>query len=253
MGGGDSGKTTQTQVSGPPAWLTPYLKEGASEAERLYKSPSPQYTPGDTVAAQSPETLYGLQATADRAINGSPINAANSGYLTDVLSGKYLNAGNPHEAALTQSISDRIGPQIASQFSAGGRYGSPSQGSTYATELTDSLAPLLFQNYQAERGNMEAASGRAPTAANQDYIDTAALTGVGAARDAQGQAQLDAANNRWDYNENLPANKLTQFLAWLNGTNPGTVGTVTSQQSGGGGPDWASLIGGGLGLAAAFV
>lgn len=249
---GGGGTQTQTQTSGPPAYLTPYLKEGASEAERLYKAPGPLYFSGSTVADQSPETLAGLQGTANRAINGSPVNSANSSYLTSVLNGDYLNKGNPHEAALTQSISDRIMPQVASQFSAGGRYGSPSQGSEFTSEFTDALAPLLFSNYQGERANQQQASSLAPGAANQDYVDTAALTGVGAARDAQGQAKLSDEVNRYDYGQNLPADKLTQFLSWLNG-NYGTTGTVTSKTPGSGGSDIASILGGALGLGAAFV
>src|SRR5258706_6345104 len=97
-GGGQT--TSNTTSSGPPAYLQPYLQYGAQQAQQIYNSSQPAYFPGSTVAGQSPATQAALSGTTARAINGSPLNKASSGYLGDVLAGKYLTPGNPYQNAL---------------------------------------------------------------------------------------------------------------------------------------------------------
>ena len=253
-GGSKTKDQTVTQSSAPWGPQQEPLKTGIEDALALYKSGGlkQDYFPGSTLANKSPETLAAWQGTADRAINGSPVNAASSDYLTRVLNGDYLNPGNPHEAALTQSISNRIAPQVASQFSAGGRYGSPSQGSQFTTEFTDALAPLLFQNYQGERSNQQQAASLAPTIANQDYVDLAALKGVGDERTQYGQDQINEAIKKWNFEQQAPAQNIQALMSLVGGNYGGTSTTTQPVQVQSTNP-WLTALGGGLGLASAFL
>jgi hypothetical protein len=124
MSGGGQTSTT-TSSSQPPAYLQPYLQYGAQQAIQQYKSAGPSYYPGSTVANQSPYTQAANQGIAALATNGNPNTTAAGGYLQGMLNGNYLNAGNPYQSALNKSISDAVIPQVESQFSAAGRYGSP--------------------------------------------------------------------------------------------------------------------------------
>jgi hypothetical protein len=224
-GGGQT--ATSYQTSGPPAYLQPYLRSGAAQAQAIYNSSAPQYYPGSTVAAASPATQAWRQAAAARGLNGSPVNAAAGGYLQGVLGGDYLRQGNPYQGALNQSIYDAVIPTVESQFSLGGRYGSPAMGSEMTRQIADAIAPSAYGNYQQERGNQQAAAGMAPSVAGADWQDLAGLQAAGESQDAYGQNLLNANIDKWNYNQNLPYNKLNQYMSLLLGGNWGTQGTST--------------------------
>ena len=246
MPGGDNQTSKTTSNQGPPAYLQPYLKYGAQQAQQLYQSSSPSYYPGSTVASQSPYTQAALQGTAARATNGSPLNAASSGYLQNVLGGDYLNAGNPYQGALDQSILGPVSANVNSQFSAAGRYGSGAHAGELGTAEVNALAPYQYGNYQQERANQQAAAGMAPNQAAQDYVDLGQLAAAGQQQDQYGQSLVNANVDKWNYNQNLPYNKLSQYMGLLNGNNYGTQGTST-QTTPSQGFNWGGLLGGVLG------
>jgi len=215
--------TTQTT---PWSQQVPYLTAGFQQAQNLFNQPGPAYYPNATVAPFAPETTLGLNAQAARAAAGSPVNAAAQGYARDVLGGRYLT--NPYGDAVFQDIRDRVTPAVDSQFSLAGRYGPNAAMTDQLTRsLTDAYAPFAQQQYQSERGNQQAIAGLAPTLANTDYQDIAAMTDVGKQRQAQAQSEIQAAQDRYNYNANLPANKLAQYMQLIQG-NYG--GSTTSKQ-----------------------
>lgn len=245
---GSSNSSKSSSTSGPPAYLQPYLQGAAAQAQNLYNQPGPNYFPNSTVANQSPTTQAAISGTVNRATNGSPLNQASSGYLQDTLNGKYLNAGNPNDGALWNSVQANVLPAVDAQFSLLGRYGSGQQANAAATGLTNAYAPYAFSNYQSERANQQQAAQLAPTQANQDYVDLGQLAQAGQTQDTYAQQQLNDQINRWDYNQNLPENKLNTFLGQLTGNNYGQISTTKQavpQPSTG--SDITSLAGGLLG------
>lgn len=235
----DSGGQTQTTSSSSAPWSgqQPYLTYGFQQAQDLYQNAAtPAYFPGQTVASQSPQTQAAIAGTTARAENGSPLNTANSGYLSDVLSGKYLT-GNPMQGALNQSISDSVLPTVESQFSGGGRYGSPAMAGTMTTALADAIAPSEYGNYQQERQNQQTASSMAPTAANQDYVDLGQLNAAGQQQDAFNQSNINANIDRYNYGQTGPGSplgKLQNYLTAVQGGSWGSQGTSTTTQPSGG-------------------
>ena len=240
-----SGQTsTMTQQSGPPAWLTPSLQYGAQQAKAIYQSPSPSYYPGTTVAAPSTATQAGNQMAAARAVNGNPVENAGTGYLSRVLGGTYLTPGNSYTAALNRSIEASVVPSVDSQFSLAGRYGSPDHAGTIATSLANAEAPLMYQNYQMERGNQQQAAGMAPAYAQQDWQNIAGLQSAGQAQDQLARNQVNANLGRWNYNQNLAQNKLQQFMGLLLNGGFGSAGMSKQTQPG---TDFGGLLGNAVG------
>jgi hypothetical protein len=241
MSGGQTSTTTSS--SGPPAYLQPYLQYGAGQAQNLYNSSSPSYYPGSTVARQSRYTTAANQGIAARAANGNPLNSSAGFYLQNVLGGKYLGS-NPYLGAVDQSVRDAVIPAVESQWSAGGRYGSPNMGIGMTSALTDAIAPYHYGDYQNERADQQQAAGMAPTIANQDWVDLQNLSQAGQGIDQYNQSLLNAPVNQWNYDQNLAYNKLAQYLGLLTGSGFGTTGTSTQTQPGGG---FGGFLGGLLG------
>ena len=113
-----------------------------------------------------------------------------------------------------------------------------------ATALANAEAPLMYQNYQGERANQQAAAGMAPAYAQQDWQDIAGLQSAGQAQDQLAQNQVNANLDRWNYNQNLAQNKLQQFMGLLLNGGFGSAGMSKQTQPG---TDFGGLLGNAVG------
>lgn len=240
-GGGSGGGGTperQTQVQEMDPAVRPYVTYGLSEAQRLYQSGGPEYFPGQTYVSPSASTQAGLQAAQTRALQGSPLVPLAQQQTGRTISGEYLSgnpffqqAFNPAARAAEQSYMDAMG-KIGSTYGAAGRYGSGAMGDVqdratgqFAQSLTDTAGKLAYQNYDAERARQMAATASAQSMADADYGDIQRLLTVGQAQEGyQAQAMQDAIN-RYNYQQNLPAAQLQQFLGAAYGSPMGGVTT----------------------------
>jgi hypothetical protein len=271
---GPSDTQTTVQKTEPWSQQIPYLvgdsKKGIAgifpEANRLYQAAGPLYYPGQTVAAFSPERAAALEAQAARARSGSPLTAAGSAELGRTLGGAYLN-GNPHlqsaiDAAahgLTRNYRGAVAPGIDSAFSRSGRYGSGAHLAVHeaaqqnlAAQLGDIAGNLGYQNYAAERANMLNALSAAPAYAQADYADIAQLDAVGRAREAMAQALINDQVARWNFEQQMPADKLRQYAALIQGNFGNTTSTTQPYSAGSGilgGAGAGSELFGGIGEA----
>ena len=245
--GGKTSTQTSSGTSEPWAAQKPYLERNMSRAEDLYNSPGPQYFNQSTVAGFAPQQEQAFGMAANRATMGNQTMKAAEGFNQDVLGGKY--SGNPMDGEVFNNISSRVTPQVNSQFSLGGRYGSDAHASTMTRALTEAYAPYAAQQYNTGIDRMQNAAQMAPTFAANDYQDIGALQDVGAQRQKLAQGELDDARARWDYNQDLPFNKLAQ-LQGLVGGNYG--GTTTSSQPYYKPSPFSQVAGAGLGLAGLF-
>ena len=242
-GGGSSG----TQVQGIDPMLKPYVTYGLNEAVDLYKSGVPNYYPGQTYIDPSQQTQAALQAQQTRALQGNPLLPAAQQQQQSVIGGQYL-ANNPffNQAlqgagqAATSQYFDAIN-QAQSGASQAGRYGSGAQsnlfnraGTTLANSLANTAGNLAFQNYGAERGRQEAAAMNAPQLAMADYGDIAQLRDVGQTAVDYQQAALQGDIARFDFEQNLPYQKLSNVLGAVYGAPQGSVVQSSQQGSSGG-------------------
>ena len=242
-GGGDQQKT-QTTTSNTQPWAAqqPFLKSGFQRAESLYKSPGPSYAPFSTVQGFSPAQQQAQQMGINRATQGNPIMGASQDYARQAIGGDFLNSGDEN-GMVFQNIMQKIMPAVNSQFSAAGRTGSNLHGDTLTRAMTEAYAPIAMDNYQRERGMQQDMAQYAPTYAQDDYMDIAALDSIGSQQQGLAQRERDDAVNRYSYNQDLPFNKLAQYMGMIGGSYGGqTTSSQPYTQPG----LFSTLLGGGL-------
>lgn len=224
--GGSTKTATSTSETEPWSEQIPFLKYGMDEAARLYQQEGPQFYPGSTVAPFSAEQNQAFGLGTDRALSGNATMGAAEGFAQDTLSGKYLNS-NPYDDAVFQNIQSKVMPAVNSQFMNSGRTGSNLHGDTMTRALTESYAPYASQQYNMGLDRMGQAASMAPVFAANDYQDLAALEAIGMQKQGLGQRELDDAVKRYSYYQDLPYNKLGQFLNNIGGNYGGTVTSQT--------------------------
>jgi len=243
--GGSPKPTTTTSSSGIDPSVLPYVTYGLEQAKSLYQKPGPAYFPGQTYVSPSAQTTSALGSAEAIARGGNPLVSGALQQQQNVIGGQYLQ-NNPYfnqamqgaAQGATQNYNDAIA-QAQSSLSRAGRYGSNvgadiqnRAASTLANTLANKYGELAYQNYGAERGRQEAAAMGAPGLAQADYGDIQQLANVGkTAEDYQSQA-LQADIDRFNYQQNLPYQKLQNY-ANLIGQTP--MGSVSTTQSSGGG------------------
>jgi hypothetical protein len=201
-GGGGGAQTINTQVE-PPAYAKPFFEFGLAEAKDQYMSDMPGYFPGSTVVGFSPESEMALTGVRDRALDPNSLTAQTQGVVQQNLMGT-----NPLAMAAFRPVIDTV----QSQFAKAGRYGSGANQQA----LASALAPAALQAQQA-------AIRQAPSMQN---LDLQQLAQVGGAREQQAQAELQDSVNRFNFDQNVDAEKLRNYLALVGG---GTTGSQTSQ------------------------
>ena len=210
MSKGGGSTRTITQTTAAPEYAKPFLEYGLSEAKQLYESALPQYYPGETTVGFAPESELALAAVRERALTGSQFTPA----VQDVVMQNLMGV-NPLQAAAFRPVVE----QVQAQAARAGRYGSGYQQAA----LAQALAPYAYQAQQA-------AIQQAPAVAELDYAGAQRLAQVGAAREAQAQAELAADIQRFQFEQARPQQKLAEYLTSVRG---GTMGqqTMTPQFS----------------------
>lgn len=240
-------KTEQARsTSNTEPWTAqqPYIKDVMNRAQQQFNAPGPSYFPQSTVAGFSPEQLQAQQMGVQRATQGNAGMGMAQGYNNDVLQGKYLNS-DPYQDDVYKNMESHILPSVNSTFSGSGRYGSNSHQNSQIGQLTQAFAPFASQNYQYGLGQMDAAANRAPMFAANDYADISALGQIGQQRQDLAQNELGDAVNRFNFYQDLPANKLQQYAGLVGGSYGGNTTSTTPYQQ----PSiWSQLGGAALGL-----
>ena len=201
MSKGGGSTRTVTQSVNPPEYAKPFLEFGLSEAKELYGD-QPTYYPGQTTVGFAPESEMALQGIRQAAVTGSPFIGATQDVVMQNLMGT-----NPLMAAAFRPVVE----QVQAQASKAGRYGSGYQQAA----LGQALAPMAYQAQQA-------AIQQAPQARAFGMADLETLAGVGAAREAQTQAELQADIDRFNFEQAQPLSSLANYMATVQG---GTVGS----------------------------
>ncbi len=273
-GGGGSSKTVQTTE--PWKQQKPYLLEMFGDAQKLYQGGgmAPEYYPGDTVAAQDPWTTQAIGMQADRALAGSSAIKSAQDQLTQTMSGDYLtnnpfmNAeGNPQLDAMVRRAQNQTLANVAGNFSQAGRYGSGAHQAA-AQDAAGNIATQMYgqaydqdQNralsaWNQERENQMRGMMFAPSLADQDYKDIAALSEAGLANENYAQNLINADIDKYNYEAGRPLTGLQNYGSLIQG-NYGMSGSSTA---GGGGKSnplgnvaSGALTGGGLGAMAGMA
>jgi len=145
-----------------------------------------------------------LAATRQRATEGSEFIPALQNVVMQNLMGT-----NPLQSAAFRPAVEAVQAEAAKS----GRYGSGYQQAA----LGQALAPMAYQAQQA-------AISQVPAAYEFGFSDLAKLAGVGAAREAQSQAELQADIDRYQFEQAQPLSSLANYMAAIQG---GTIGRDT--------------------------
>lgn len=257
MGGGGKGGGGQssTTVATPWSGVQPYLEDAYSRLDAAHNAGPPEFFPGSTVAPTDPATIAALDRMQGRAESGSPLVTASQDQLTRTMAGDYLSDGNPYfrqavDAAarpLTERFQEQVLPGIDTRFSQAGRTGSGAHAGAvtnaaqdYMTSLADMSGNLAYRNYGDERNRQVQGMLFAPQLAQQDYADLERLGYVGGVREQYGQNDIDAALQRWNYEQRAPFDWTSEYIANLQSA----PWNQSTQASGGGGSPFLQGLGG---------
>jgi len=247
-GGGGGGTTTSKTSSELDPTVRPFVEYGLGEAKNLYQQAGPSYFPGQTFVGPSAQTSSALQAAQNRAMAGSPLTQAGQQQQLGTVQGQYLSAGNPYftqalagpTQQATQAYNDAI-KNAQGTASMAGRYGSGVSADiqnraaqTLGTTLANKYGELAYGNYATERGLQNQAAVNAPQMAASDYADIQQLANVGKTAEGYQQTALQSDIDRYNYQQNLPYQKLSAYLGAAYGSPQGQVSTSQQQSSGGG-------------------
>jgi hypothetical protein len=251
MGGGDSGgssgpsTTTTISKSEPPAFVQPWSETLMSRGAALSNTPYAPYD-GQKLASMNPYQEVGLQATAQRAMSGSPtMNAAND-MLTRTMNGDYMRPdSNPYLASNVNTAMNAAKTQINSQFG-GSNYGTTAHQETLGRTLGEVAGQMYGQNYQDERTQQMRAAAYTPQYAQQDYADAQALIGVGDAYRNDQQSLLNQRLADWTEAQQDPYKKLDTLASTIATASGGYANSASSSPNPYQTTPMASMIGGGL-------
>jgi len=270
-GGGSKAPSNTTTTTKPWKELQPYMIDLYKQASEWNQSAAPEYFPESTVAfgdqpyAESPESKQARELMTQRATAGSPLLRQSQEQLSNTMSGQFLDPStnpqllatyNAATAPMLQNWQNVVNPGIASQFAAGGRYGSGQQAfalergqGQLAQGLATTAAGIYGPAYENERQRQQAAMLNAPSFAEADYADISRLGGIGQNLEQRQQQILNDKIARFEFGQNRGLNKLQAYNSILQGS-PYT--TQTARGAGGGGGGGFSPMGAISGAATAY-
>jgi hypothetical protein len=243
MGGGGGSQESKTTTSIDPR-IAPYVEFALKEGQRLYQGAGPKFFEGQNYVSPSEATQQSLQMARERALGGSPLIKAAQQETLDTIAGKGVN---PFLAGALEQTNRLAGEQynkniqgLQSQASSAGRYGSSAMGQQagqaqdiFARALAEQGGQLAYGSAEAERARQMAAVNAAPGMANADYFDINQLLKVGQAGESYDLSKLQADMNRFNYEQNLPQMKLSNYANLFSNVPQGSQTTSTATPTGG--------------------
>lgn len=240
-GGGKGGGESESRTSIDPS-VAPYVRYGLREARNLYQSATPQYFSGQTYVSPSEATTQALGMAEQRAAAGSPLLRSAQEQALQTIQGRGVNpflAGALEAGyAPTVSAAQEAIRGLQGQASQAGRYGSGAmsqlaerQASALGRGLGQTLSNLTYASSEAEAQRQANAIANAPLMAQADYQDIQNLMNVGQTREDYAKTALQADIDRFNFQQNLPYQKLATYLSSVYGAPQGQV-SETKQSSG---------------------
>jgi hypothetical protein len=243
MGGGGGQQTSTTTTSIDPS-IQPYVTYGLEEGKRLYESGTPSFFPGQTYVSPSQATQSALQMAQERAMAGSPlVRSAQQEQLATIqgrgvnpfLEGALAGVNRQAREQFTEGVQG-----LQSKASSMGRYGSAAQAEqearaqdVFARALAEQGGQLAYGSAEAERARQVAAGQAAPAMSAADYADIDKLLKIGQIGEQYSSAELQDAINRFNFEQNLPQMKLSQFANLFSSVPQGQTTVQQATPSGG--------------------
>lgn len=177
-----SKKTRST--TGPSKFSEPFIRQGADALINSFNANQ------GTVQQQTDNTLGLLNPFLKQQIEqGNPgVNAARD-FNIDVLSGRFLDQGNPFLQRVIDSSNNDIRNQSEAALGLKGLTGGSSFADIISRNIANNTSNLRFQDFSRERASQDAAANRAGTLASAEFLP---IQGLLATLQAS-QAPIDSA------------------------------------------------------------
>jgi hypothetical protein len=151
-------KKSAKSTTGPSKFAQPYISSAANTLQSTFQGN--QQNVADLSAGLN-SALPQIQANA---LNNPTLSAA-GGYDQDVLSGKYLGAGNPYLAQQIANTNNSVGDAVNAKIGMIGGAGGSAQAAILARELAKNETNLRYTDYTNERQAMAGAASNATSVA----------------------------------------------------------------------------------------
>ena len=259
-GGGDEETTNTTQ---PWEAIAPHTALAYDQFFNQFSQPGPAYFPGETVAAQAPQTEEAVGAATDLARQQlGTINPALTGAMTRSLDPNNVFSSPALSSAIDaavrpvfQNFEQRVLPAIQQEASASGGYGGSRQGVAEGIAGQEALAQagdisstMSNQAYQLAVDNAVRTMLGSPAVIGAQQAGLTPLYGAGDVTQGYNQQLINADMARWNYEQMLPYQMAQDLLSGMTGTP--YLSTVSSGPTSNQSPLLGAL-GGGLGAAGA--
>lgn len=171
-------------TSGPSKFAQPFIQQGANTLQDAYSQAAP------AIQGQTDMVLGGLNPFLnDRLENGNAgVNSAQQ-YGLDVLAGNYLDSNPYFDEVVGNTLNDTVN-STQGALSLRGLTGGSSYADIISKNVGQQSAAMRSDQYNRERGNQEAAAGRAGSLASAEYLPVGGLLSTIQAS----QAPLNAAS-----------------------------------------------------------
>lgn len=224
-GGGGGGQSTTVQSI--PDELKPLASAYTNTAINLNNTPYQAYG-GQRYADLNGVQMAGLNATADRAMNGSATVNNAEGQLNQIIAGGNTN---PYLDQMVSKAQDSVKSGFNTAAVNSGSFGNAGLAEQYGRQMGDVATQMYGQAYDQDRARQMQAIGMAPQFGNQAYTDAQQLMNAGQTLQDQQQQGLDFNYQQSQEAQNDPYKKLAA-MSGVFGTNLGQSASTT--QSGGG-------------------
>lgn len=259
MGGG--GDTTTVQKSDPWPGQQPYLLDLFARAQKQLNSSNPNYFAGSTVAPQSDATTQAQQQLLAYSRGGAQQTAnAAQGALNFNLTDARSVESNPY---LQQAINAAITPvqrrlteaggtiyNIGDQSMAAGQYGGSRQGvaegialSRFGEDAGNIAATMANRGYETGLDASTKALALTPSTMAAGTLPAQYSDTVGQQERGFEQEMINAAIERWNFDQNKDSQKLANYQNIVSG---GFGGSSTGSVSGGGTSPVMGMAGGAM-------
>lgn len=230
--GNSAGTTKTTSTSSLPAFQQPYVEKVMGEAQNLYNAPGPLYFPDATVAPVNSTQQTGQSFLTGEAARQANINETQVTPGLETMLNAYKVQNNPVVADYAKAAIDPIQQALMKTVLPGIRSGSVMSGTLGGSrqalaegsaignatrEMGNTTAGIYNNAYNQGMASLAQGLQMSPALQQSGYMPGQVVSAVGDVQQQQQQKQIDAAMQKWAYEQALPYQKLVEFSNLING------------------------------------
>lgn len=179
--------SSKTKSSTKPVYSS-QIEGAAGNINSAYASQAPK------ISAITDQLGGLVPSLVDQYQNGDPGVKAAQGYNTDVLSGKYLDAGNPYLQGQIDQTNAGVRNGLAASLGTRGLTGGSAFGDIITRNLANNENNLRYTDYSNERTRMGQAASAAPGLSAAQYLPITAIQDILQAQQAPVQSAVGAGS-----------------------------------------------------------